>query len=507
MNIIIIIISIIIILLLLYIFLENSKYFKIIESYDNNVFLKKNGWDGIWNNKEFNLYVQFIQNNDKLIISLSNNIIENNILTNELSKNNTNNCPVNLFLGICQLDSNRSNFVLKEIKCSTYNSPYLNLNINMLKGQLNNNIITLTSTNKFQIINLTKIDTLTNNSNNNNSFLNSTSYVDNNSLFLNQLPIVPKNNVEITEEDCEVGEPCMDISNGLNVTVFNGKQYNACGKKTSPTNNICIDTPKCVFYSPSIDGLPTCSNTNKNIINNVNYSILKGQTKYNGNSLELCNYLNLFNTGKCNSVILFYLTKLDDKNFDIKTLSYEYFGNKQNESSLIVQYDYMFKLFNKNKSDDINKNTNKLDPNIWQINYNPFKNNKTNDNLFNSCGFTLNTSINYNTPTKYIEYSESDIYLSLYPNGINKQLYLENVEIIQEVDTDLKSLIILSANIRCNNGKYLIPSSKSKGFINNSTEVSLQMKPEENSKWFIFGLTLNNFNNIIGDIDNLNINK
>lgn len=509
MNIIIIIIIIIIILLILYLLKENLKYYKIIESYDNNAFIKKNGWDGIWINKEFNLYANFIQNNDKLIISLGNKDIENNFINNILNdlENNIENCPPNLFLGIGQLDYNRQNFILTEIKCSsTYKSEYLNLNNKMLEGSFENNIITLKSKGKNQVINLTKIDSLKNNTSDNNSFLNGTSYVDNNSLFLNQLPIIPKNYIDISKE-CEVGEPCMDISNGLNLTLFNGKNYNSCGIPKSNTDNTCNSTPNCVFYSPAPPGLKTCKNTDKNIINNINFSILNGQTKYQGNSLDLCNYLNLFTTSKCNSAILFYLKKNDDKNFDIKTLSYEYFGNKKDESSLIVQYDYMFKLFNKNLSSEINKGTNNLDPTIWQINYNPYKNDKNNKNLFNSCGFTLSTSINYNTSVKYIEYSDDDIYLSLFPNGLNKQLFLENVEIIEEKSTDLESTIILSANIRCNNGKYLIPSSKNKGFINNSNEITLKDEPEENSKWFIFGLTLNNFNNIINDINKLNINK
>ena len=78
---------------------------------------------------------------------------------------------------------------------------------------------------------------------------------------------------------------------------------------------------------------------------------------------------------------------------------------------------------------------------------------------------------------------------------------------IEEKSNNSDYSIILSANIRCNNGKYLIPSSKNKGFINNSNEITLKDKPEEQSKWFIFGLTLNNFNNIINDINKLNINK
>jgi hypothetical protein len=105
-----------------------------------NPIKKKNGWDGIWRTPDDpNFNSAFVQNNDKLLISFSNislnDVFENMNIQDLLNSNNVS-CPNNLFLGVAQLNANRTIFNLTKVLCNNYVNNSLNLAVNQLSGSL-----------------------------------------------------------------------------------------------------------------------------------------------------------------------------------------------------------------------------------------------------------------------------------------------------------------------------------------------------------------------------------
>jgi hypothetical protein len=146
---------------------------------------------------------------------------------------------------------------------------------------------------------------------------------------------------------------------------------------------------------------------------------------------------------------------------------------------------------------------NNLSPAVWQINLD------TSNNVLNSCPFTLSTSSNYNTPAKYVELnSDGSTSLSLFKDGTNQQLMLENINIIKPytsttVSGNTKNAVAITANIKTNNKLYLVPSTDNRGFSNNSNLVRQVATPDSNGKWLIIGFTSNNLNSLIADINGI----
>jgi hypothetical protein len=602
-------------------------------SYTKNLIpvnLKKVGWDGIWENTSLHIYGQFLQNNDKLIISLSNssftlansnfnyakimntfNVVQsgstppsgsNNIdiyyvdhHTCEIKVTSTNNsgwssqieikifnleqtksatvtipisatsiytsvfkineimlypindtCPENSFVGIAQLNEDRNIFNLTQILCDTYNDSNLNLNINKFSGELKEDIIILYSVDKSMPIQLTKNTKFEHNK--------GSKYINNVSSYGNALSIIPDSKIKLEDNLCDTGSPCMDKSNGLSTTVFNGEHYNACGTPVSKDDNTCASKPNCVFYSPAPNGINTCPPPTVKLYDYMNFMPSEGLLRHSGNTLNICDYLKMFSSNSCNSCILCYITNVGD----VKTLNYQYFGALSTESSLTTQYDYMYQYLNNSNSHTIlpfyrnvinnndvlnapnalsftnclrnndtagkyndqinnalkqaqnyvNKYTakttnNKLSPMVWQIN------NNIQYNLSTSCEFTLSTSINYNTPVKYVEISnDGSTSLSLYQGGSNQKFIFDDAHVINKNELGNNPFIAMTANIRTNNELYLIPQSSTDGFSNNSSIVNLKSAPEINGKWLILGFKLNNLtdqNSINNALNNINL--
>ena len=65
---------------------------------------------------------------------------------------------------------------------------------------------------------------------------------------------------------------------------------------------------------------------------------------------------------------------------------------------------------------------------------------------------------------------------------------------------------MFTANIRLNNRKNLIPTDNYNGFSNNSNVVGLSNSNRLNGKWFIYGFSLNNINNLSGMLNNSILN-
>ena len=113
------------------------------------------------------------------------------------------------------------------------------------------------------------------------------------------------------------------------------------------------------------------------------------------------------------------------------------------------------------------------------------------------------------TPAKYVEVnSDGSTSLSLFKDGTNQQLMLENINIIKPytsttVSGNTKNAVAITANIKTNNKLYLVPSTDNRGFSNNSYLVRQVATPDSNGKRLIIGFTSNNLNSLIADINGI----
>lgn len=578
----------IIILSILYLYYRNIQYNLILENFDNtqsslstyyspdtidlksgdiinifkmlgvNIFsnIKNAGWNGIWRNDGLTLNGQFIQNNDKLIMSFSNVLFDTVYTSSNFDQfNNDYKCPNNLFLGIGQLNKKRTKFILTKILCNKYTNSSLNLSVNNFSGYLNYDKIILSSNNIPNNVILKKSKNLSFNSNDLNI---KNKYIDANSKYINSLPVIPDSELDYSEKLCPNNtQPCMDIQDGISLTSYSNLNYNACGNPDS--NNICTGTPQCVFYENSLNGIPSCSKTKKTY-DYMNYAAFTNLSQTTGNSLNICyDYLKYF-PDKCNSCVLCYITDLGN----VLTLSYEYFGTLQGQNNLTVQSDIMNDYLNDSSLDigflpnyrniitkndttniqnainalsftNILENNNEVNnsktriqnsviqcqnyvnkykpsitnknyaPFIWQINFN---NGKTHYNLLNSCEITISTSQNYNYPVKYVKYDNNgNMNLSTFKGGDNEQFILENATIINKNDGFMQPSVAITANIKGNNGLYLVPSNNINGFSNNSNIINMVPKEENNGKWLILGFNLNNIEDSTKDIRSIVFDK
>ena len=535
---------------------KDKKYLKSrVNSFINNrpnEVIKNAGWNGIWKTNDLALNAQFIQNNDKLIMSFSN-ISFDNIYSNITKIKN--NCLNNLFLGFGQLNKKRDKFILIKIICNNYTNSSLILEKYKFSGKINDDSITLYSNNIPNNIIIKRISKLQFDSDDLNI---KNKYINSNSNFVNSLPVIPDSKFEYSQTICPTGtSPCMDIQDGITVTTYDNLNYNACGKKMSGTNN-CEGTPNCVLYDTGIGSIPSCS-INKKTYDYMNYSAFTNITQTTGNSLNICyDYLKYF-PDLCNACLFCYITNLGT----VLTLNYQYFGNLSDQNNLTVQNDIMNDYLNNSdlnigllskyrniisnndtsnieeninalsftnivENDNINNYCNdiitkstlkskdyvnsyqavptntKYSPCIWQIN----ANDKTQYNLLNSCPITISTSQNYDTSVKHIEYdNDGNTGLSLYSGGTNQQFILENMKIIKKNNDMSSSSVAITTNIKGNNGLYLVPTTSSNGFSNNSNLVNMIAEPEENGKWLILGFTQNSMADLLSTIKKISFDN
>ena len=513
------------------------------------------GWNGIYLDSNNNINAQFLQVNDKIIVVLSNynysSLLSNNLI------NNVTQCT-NLFIGIGNLNANRTIFRITKSICNGFTDPTGILKIGpngspiniYFTGQLNNNVnpytITLfpnPSINSTSSITLSLNQAFTGYTSDNYPFLSP--YMKQISPFLQENPTINMESepFEYSNSICPVGTTaCNNTTSGYNTLSYdvNGQQYNGCCNTTDNSLN-CFFNITYTGNTPQ-PSYPICPDTfSLNYYQNYNSSsYLIGST---GNSLNICNTLNYFTNNSGIVAILCYVTNLTN----VQTLTYQFFGVGPNESSLTAQYDMMNQQLNgytgstgngslNNYRNNItsgisltnciessnynnlnemqsictntvnnyisknvppaNVNTTLL-PTVWQIN------SGQNYNIVNSCPFILNTSILYNTqttPIKYVECNDDGtINLSLNGGGNNQNLYMQDTIVLNQ-GTAQNNYYAIATNIRANNGLYLVPSNDLSGFYNNSTAISLMDNPNPNGKWLILGFplsTLSDLNNII----------
>lgn len=610
----IIILIIFIIILVFYLVYKNIQEYKILEKFSNNslstyfqnttdydsymknnnifdntkqpIIINNNKWNGLWQNEIIPINGNFIEVNDKIIVSLSN------LSFTQLYRNNQNNqnnpqCIPNIFIGIGQLNISKTGFYITNVICNNYINDILGIGRSTqtsstsvyFSGMLNNNNIILTPniTGSSQSITLTlKID-----SNNNNI---QSDYIKQISPFFTYIPNSPNTEYDYVF-NCPVGtNKCHNRDNGLEQS----NTYNACGTYNSYGSEDCSSSNVTCYINPPVNSdLPAC--TDYSINQSINYNAASYlMNSGGGNTLNVCSYLSNFSNSNCNSAILCYVSNVGD----VKSLSYQFFGTRSNESSLTTQYDMMNKVLNQHPTTNLSKyrniissinsstlpndiinlqpilnslsftncminnnnigitnnlitqcgttckqyvnnfnlsnGNNTLLPSIWNINF------ENNYNLVNSCGFELSTSQDSNTSIKYVNCNDDGtINLSLYKGGLNQKLYLENITILYSTNSSQypspnivpigssatstapppsnnlqppqpSPSIIITANIRANNGLYLIPDSGNSGFSNNSTIIKLQQNPEPNSKWLILGFSLNSLDDLQTKIESFN---
>ena len=539
---------------------NENKFKNTVNSFNNNQsndVIKNAGWNGIWRTSDLSLNAQFIQNNDKIIMSFSNILFDN--IYSDYTKS-SDKCINNLFLGIGQLNKYRNKFILTKIICNKYRNSSLILEAYKFSGKIDGNTITLYSNTIRNYLTIQRISELVFNSDDLNI---KNRYINENSRFVNSSPLIPDSEFEYSENLCPSGSsPCVDIQDGISLTSYQNLDYNACGRTMSSTNNKCNGIPECILYGDILNNIPSCS-VLKQTYDYMNYSAFTNISQTTGNSLNICyDYLKYF-PESCNACIFCYVTNLGT----VLTLNYEFFGTLPDQNNLTVQNDNMNEYlnntdmnigllpdyrsiilnnFNDNSNNNLYKTVNALSftniiendninnycsdiieksiikcnnyvnnykpsiinknfiPCIWQIN----SNNNTQYNLTNSCPITISTSQNYDSSVKYIGYDDKgNVSLSLYSGGINQQFILDNMKIIKKNDDPGNSSVAITTNLKGNNGLYLIPSNFTTGFSNNSNIINMIADPEENGKWLILGFTINNMADLLSTIKKINFDN
>ena len=487
---------------------------------------------------------------------LENNMINLDNLIN--NSNDPNLCPPNNYLAICQLNNDRNYFYISKILCSNINDNSLSYNDYKITGTLDktSNTISLLSTiNPVNAIIFTKYKNF--------DFNQNASRYAHYSSFLNPFPNSFPNSINAEMSICpEATFPCFDNNIGLTKVNFNqqgidpnsklGKilnnNVNACSKIGVNSDNTCktkkdsVSDLNCVFNGTGIKigskTIPSCPDLSSSIklYNNLNFMF---QSPLTNLDYSLCDYQQYFKPSYCNAFILSYITNLGD----VKTLNYQFFGSGSSENNLTVQYDKWYDFLNNSPNGLLQKLRNTItsctNEQLFFTNIDPsstdkctqlstmannFKNmnlptsyykslypavwniNLSDSSTSNSCPITLSTYINYNNVVKYATFNGNEPSLSLFSDGTDQQLFLENFTVLNTVaplpdGTNLSNVfVLLTTNIRTSNGFYLIPNTSNSGFSNNSFNIGLSDKPDINGKWLIFGfMVTGNFNNRIID--------
>lgn len=509
--------------------------------------LQNSQWNKVWRDTDNTINVQTLQMNDKIIIAIGNiNVLS--LTTTQLTGEDS--C-LNMFLGIGQLNKEKNSFYIKDIICNKYINNAFLLNGNptsqipdnissKFTGLLNNNELILKSSLGTTTITLNLFKE-------NNNLYEMSDLIKKISPYFTEQLESEDTNYEYSSLSCPFGGTYSCKINDKGIKSSDGKN-NACCSIVYPND------PTCYYDLPSSYSgtLPKCGYT---LNQYINYKPNLYSMTSTNSTLNMCNILSNFSSSQCNSALLCYVKNIGD----VQTLNYQFFGTMPNESSLVTQYDKMYNILNNSgknlsryrndlttfdrsasftqnieyKWDAISftncmNNSNQtnmtdltrecintcvnytqnfsnnspnsiLEPTVWQINYG-----KT-SNMVNSCGFTLSTSVIYNTQVKYVNYdNQGNINMSIYNGGLNSYLYFDDARVIKQ-NSSSSPMIAITANIKTNNGLFLIPDNSYGGFSNNSNMVRLNDSVEDNGKWLIIGFVLNSLNSLDNTLNNINI--
>ena len=508
--------------------LQNNKYE--FNSVRNVIKNKNNDLNGYWQSTDFN--GSFMQNNDLLILTFNTEQLNrnySNYTSHQEEEGET--CPLNQFIGICQLNIHRDNFYLRKVLCNTLGSTYselINANPYKLSGLLTDqNTITIYSDEKFPII-----FKKTGNYNYNNNVSNYINY----SSFVTPLP-------NFNSSTFSVDNPCPEgylIATSQKITGINTP---LCVKKDQVKNGICDDDITCndIDCSFSTTDYSNCNinGTSKTLKQcNINLTVTSESNEFATFPIynNICSSLKslAIDTGNIDSSIICYIRNIGD----IQILSYQFSGVGKEDSFLTTEKNYYVQSYIKNfiknnhtqhnlptsyylafnniyycndsldstflndsitsakkyysnNYNNINKGiprTNKL-PQCWEINQ---------SYSTSACYFKLKTKsskISYDVD-KYPKFNnDGSTTMSLNDDGINNELIFEDYnELLHNTN---KNIYIGTANIRCNNLLYLSVGNGDNKALNNSNVVQLTSKPAIDGKWMIITFKSKNLNQLL----------
>lgn len=342
------------------------------------------GWSGVWEYKYNNDNIMrgsLYQINDKVIISLSQVVHKSSDPSNNNNfypKQNSDDtsCPENLFLGVGQLSSNRTSFILTKIYCNSFPAPDgSNFIVNNMTGKLfltkndTDTYYSITGINKMSsyptIVIFTTNQNSTNVLGNANIFslariksyqIDSSSlpfksdFIMNGTNFVNPSPVLLDNKYRYEEDHvCPPNSSkCMTKNYGTGDASWDQQGYNACASSVNPDNSCDDTTIQCLTFKPSGSNLslPQCTPSNNiRVLEEINFNTPMQLTQnggLNSAALKICGHLNYINNKEYDTTILCYIKNLGD----VRTLSYEYYGINTQQNNLSTQYDMMNALLN-----------------------------------------------------------------------------------------------------------------------------------------------------------------
>ncbi len=512
--------------------LQNNKY--AFNSVRNVIINKNNDLNGYWKSETF--YGSFMQNNDLLVLTFNTAKLNKNYSNyTTLQEEEGETCPLNQFVGICQLNIHRDNFYLRKVLCNTLGTTSLeiiNTNPYKLSGILTDQkTITIYSAGKSPII-FTKVGKF--------SYDNNVSKYINYSSFVTPIP-------SFNSSTFSVDNPCPEgylIASANDITGINTP---LCVKEDKVKNGECISNIVC----DDIDCSFSTTDYSKCNINNTSKTLKQCDTNLTVTSQisefaslpiynNICSSLKSLSigTGNVDSSIICYIKNIGD----IQILSYQFWGVGKEDSCLTTENNHYVQSYVKNfikknhkkhlptsdyfafnniyycndslnstflsdsiasakkyyskNHNNINKGiprTNKL-PQCWEI---------KESYSTSACYFTLKTKsskISYDVE-KYPKFNnDGSTMMSLNDDGVNNELILEDYnELLHDKN---KNVYIGTANIRCNNLLYLSVGNGDKKELNNSKVVQLTSKPAIDGKWMIITFNSKNINQLFTSSQN-----
>jgi hypothetical protein len=335
-------------------------------------------WNGNWtsinNNNNDNIYAQFVQLNDRLLITITNRNIAND---NDSASSNFD--TKYLYSGVALLNKDKNIFILRNPvnnNCYIGNKPStgdgLKFGYNLtgyvyfegksggkdiykiklfLNNNNNRNILTLEKNSDYN-----KDNTNLENNQGFTKYDKGKEYINSNNPYLRASDFINKSSFSFDNNFCPLKDgmtqytPCMYSQEGLGETrTYNGIVVNACGSPVNGNNctaqNVYCGIGGVAGNKGSGGSGLACTEIINPVYQNINFLPFKILSQINSNNnLDVCNYLSNFDYSKFNQCILCYVSNVGS----VYTLNYTYMD------TLIMQKDMM--NYNLNKDSTIYKN-------------------------------------------------------------------------------------------------------------------------------------------------------
>ena len=560
----------------------------------NNQLLKnKIVWNGYWKNynekNEPQYFAGLVQNNDQVILTMNYVSVKNSMT---FPTPTSSDYSLNQFIGICQLNYNRNFWVLKKIISNTISADIVkSTKIGFIENKLigyfdeNNNLCIVSI--DYNAATVIRDDTSVKfifskysemKSDTNTGYLDAsqiasslpligdTTFTSDPNLNLCQriYPNLPQQSIyQCTVDGVNSKIPVCATNSEYNpyIDSENEPEFNKICTITNPSDILCsFDAAKFGTYNGTT--LSQCSFDNVTInqqtsfspiIPLTNSSVFNGLTDTNGKIYynNICNVFNNMNNASIDNYLILHVDKLNT----MRSLGYEFFGVKEDESYLTLnetKISIPFKRFFMNsvpnfimRGLDISKLSyynsilfsadkydKKMVANIIPTGFSDFlsfiDNNKSFKKPFKpddiktypnpqpwniipignstSCAFRLK-SIEINKQIeKFPQFNNNNTTtMSLEKDGINQALVMEDFNLIPS-GTD-NNMFICSGNLKTNHSKYLSVGDRVLKGLNNGIVVSLKDKPDFDGKWIVIGYNSKAITNIYSTLANITSGK